>query len=223
MKARHLTSGRRWRGSISGSLLALLLLPLLATVSLAAAGPASAVVLCLPAQGESSCVSGTVGNRTDPVAAADVSLLDADGAEVGALTTEDDGKFSFQVTEPGDYFLVVDPDSLGDTLEIRPPAPRFQGPDGSILVPIKRLGTTVSPDLNVRAVDYEAGADPFSERIVQSIAQGLRLGLLLALASIGLSLIYGTTGLSNFAHAEQVTLGGMVGYGLCNVDRKSVV
>ena len=35
---------------------------------------------------------------------------------------------------------------------------------------------------------------------------------MLALASVGLSLIYGTTGLSNFAHAEQVTLGGMLGY-----------
>jgi neutral amino acid transport system permease protein len=32
-----------------------------------------------------------------------------------------------------------------------------------------------------------------------------------------LSLIYGTTGLSNYAHAEQVTLGGMLGYFLINV------
>jgi branched-chain amino acid transport system permease protein len=43
------------------------------------------------------------------------------------------------------------------------------------------------------------------------------LGLLLALASVGLSLINGTTGLSNFAHAEQVTLGGMLGYWLINL------
>ena len=45
---------------------------------------------------------------------------------------------------------------------------------------------------------------------------GIRLGLLLALASIGLSLIYGTTGLSNFAHAEQVTMGGMLGFLVVN-------
>ena len=75
----------------------------------------------------------------------------------------------------------------------------------------------MSPDLNVRSVDFDAGGDSFGDQIIQSIAQGLRLGLLLALASVGLSLIYGTTGLSNFAHAEQVTLGGMVAYGLCNV------
>ena len=46
----------------------------------------------------------------------------------------------------------------------------------------------------------------------QSSVNGIRLGLLLALASIGLSLIYGTTGLSNFAHAELLTMGGFTGY-----------
>ena len=33
---------------------------------------------------------------------------------------------------------------------------------------------------------------------------------MLALASIGLSLIYGTTGLANFAHAEFVTFGAVM-------------
>ena len=41
----------------------------------------------------------------------------------------------------------------------------------------------------------------------QTLANGITFGLLLALASVGLSLVYGTTGLSNFAHGEQVTLG----------------
>ena len=55
-----------------------------------------------------------------------------------------------------------------------------------------------------------------SDRVIRSTFSGIRLGLLLALASIGLSLIYGTTGLSNFAHAEQVTMGGMLGYLVVN-------
>lgn len=37
---------------------------------------------------------------------------------------------------------------------------------------------------------------------------GLIFGLILALASIGVSLIYGTTGLNNFAQGEMTTLGG---------------
>ncbi|MDE0775465.1 MAG: SpaA isopeptide-forming pilin-related protein [Nocardioides sp.] len=178
------------------------------------APPANAVVLCLAQADQTGCVTGTVGNRANPVEGVEVTLLDADGVEVDSLTTEADGKFSFQVTEAGDYLVSVG--ELPDGLEVRPPAERFQGPDGSINVTVA-LGGSVSPDLNVRSVDFDAGGDSFGDQIIQSIAQGLRLGLLLALASVGLSLIYGTTGLSNFAHAEQVTLGGMVAYGLCNV------
>ncbi len=44
----------------------------------------------------------------------------------------------------------------------------------------------------------------------QNVINGLVFGILLALAAVGLSLIYGTTGLSNFAHGEQVTLGAVL-------------
>jgi len=49
-------------------------------------------------------------------------------------------------------------------------------------------------------------------RVLQNVFNGVVFGLLLALASVGLSLIYGTTGLSNFAHGEQVSLGAMLAY-----------
>ena len=39
---------------------------------------------------------------------------------------------------------------------------------------------------------------------------GLNFGLMLALAAIGLSLVFGTTGISNFAHAEMVTFGAVM-------------
>lgn len=51
-----------------------------------------------------------------------------------------------------------------------------------------------------------------SNRLLQSLVNGLVFGLLLALASVGLSLIYGTTGLSNFAHGEQVSFGAVLTY-----------
>lgn len=52
----------------------------------------------------------------------------------------------------------------------------------------------------------------------QNLVNGIAFGLLLALASVGLSLIYGTTGLSNFAHGEQVTFGAVVTYILATED-----
>ena len=48
----------------------------------------------------------------------------------------------------------------------------------------------------------------FTERLMN----GINFGLMLALAAIGLSLIFGTTGLTNFAHAEMVTFGAVMAY-----------
>ncbi|WP_062388772.1 branched-chain amino acid ABC transporter permease [Demequina iriomotensis] len=51
-----------------------------------------------------------------------------------------------------------------------------------------------------------------SSLLLQNLFNGIVFGLLLALASVGLSLIYGTTALSNFAHGEMVTFGAMITY-----------
>ena len=134
------------------------------------------------------------------------------------MTTGDDGKFCFNDTPPGDYVASVDPDTLPDGFEVNVPK-NLQGEDkNSIKVTVTKVGSqgATTANMNVRSVDEEGASSKLGE-IVQASFSGLRLGLLLALASVGLSLIYGTTGISNFAHAEQVTLGGMVGYGLINV------
>lgn len=56
----------------------------------------------------------------------------------------------------------------------------------------------------------DRGLTSTSDQLIQATINGLVFGILLALASVGLSLIYGTTGLSNFAHGEQVTLGAIL-------------
>lgn len=45
--------------------------------------------------------------------------------------------------------------------------------------------------------------------ILVALFNGINFGLVLAMAAIGLSLIYGTTGLSNFAHGEMVSVGAL--------------
>lgn len=56
------------------------------------------------------------------------------------------------------------------------------------------------------------GASGATNLLLQNMFNGILFGLLLALAAVGLSLIYGTTKLSNFAHGEQVSLGAMLTY-----------
>jgi len=50
------------------------------------------------------------------------------------------------------------------------------------------------------------------ERSAQLTVDGLILGLIIALAALGLNLIFGTTGLTNFAHGEILTLAGLLTY-----------
>ena len=176
------------------------------------ASPAHAAPLCLAQSDKTGCVSGTVGSRANPVEGADVVLLDEAGEEVETQTTEADGKFAFTVSEAGTYFVRLDNDSLPEGQEQIPPTNEaLAGPDDSLKVDVQ-LGRTTVPALSVRSTDYDASGTSKGDQLVESTFNGIKLGLLLALASLGLSLIYGTTGLSNFAHAEQVTLGGVVAF-----------
>jgi branched-chain amino acid transport system permease protein len=50
------------------------------------------------------------------------------------------------------------------------------------------------------------------DRVVPLIISGLRTGLILAMSAIGLSLVYGTTRFTNFAHGEMVTFGALLAW-----------
>ena len=49
---------------------------------------------------------------------------------------------------------------------------------------------------------------------LQLAVGGIVFALLLAMAALGLSMIFGTTGLTNFAHGELVTFGALIAYGV---------
>jgi branched-chain amino acid transport system permease protein len=56
------------------------------------------------------------------------------------------------------------------------------------------------------------GGSSTFDRFLQLTVDGLVFGLVIALAAIGLSLVYGTTQLVNFSHGELVTLGALSAY-----------
>jgi len=51
------------------------------------------------------------------------------------------------------------------------------------------------------------------QQALQLLVSGLVFSSLLALGALGLSMIFGTTGLTNFAHGELITFGAIVAYG----------
>lgn len=203
MKSRHVVRERAVLRGVAGLILALLLAPFLALIS---SGSASAVdVLCMAKPDETACIAGTLRTEESPVGDATITVTSPSGEEQ-EVTTSEAGKWNVEVSETGKYTVVVDKESLPDDVVIG---------QGEITVDVTRLGVTQAATLDVRTGSYSAETSKVDE-LIQSTVNGFRLGLLLALASVGLSLIYGTTGLSNFAHAEQVTLGGMLGYLLIN-------
>jgi neutral amino acid transport system permease protein len=78
------------------------------------------------------------------------------------------------------------------------------------------------PEVNVREGQAKKVIFPLGEgtttktspwaRVGALFISGLKLGAIIALCAVGLSLVYGVTGLVNFAHAEMVTLGAVAAY-----------
>ena len=199
MTSRDTVRGRTAGKGATGLVLGLLLAPLL----LLLAPPAGAVgTLCLPSP-SSACIAGTLRTEDGVLGGVDITVKNDAGDEQTA-TTGDDGKWNVTVKEEGPYTVTIVEDSLPKDLVTK----------GEVKVQAK-FGVTTPALIEVRTAEFNAGTSKVDE-LLQSSANGIRLGLLLALASVGLPLIYGTTGLSNFAHAEQVGLGGILGYYFIN-------
>jgi branched-chain amino acid transport system permease protein len=128
-------------------------------------------------------------------------VTDLEGVEVGRATTDANGFWRVELPGAGTYFTQLNEETL-DGVSLR-------NPDRNPL------------EFSVKEGDSRPNLFPLGERaastggtvqIVQLTVDGIKLGLLIAMSAIGLSLIYGTTGLVNFAHGEMVTFGGMMAY-----------
>jgi neutral amino acid transport system permease protein len=126
-----------------------------------------------------------------------------DGAEVGRATSGADGHWEVAVPGAGTYEVELDPDTL---------------PEG---VSLRDADRTVLDDVRVRAGQAKrvvfaigAGAQGISdtEQLATLAFDGLHVGLVLAVMSVGLSLVFAVTGLTNFAHGEMVTFGALIAY-----------
>jgi neutral amino acid transport system permease protein len=153
------------------------------------------------------CIQGTLrDDNGNGVAKVKVTLRDAAG-DSAKTTSNSNGTYIFKVHKAGSYTLTINPKDL-------PKGIKATNTSVTVTATLGQLQPAVIHITGVPkgSVAQSTGPPPVGILVWDQFSQGLLLGLLLALASIGLSLIYGTTGLSNFAHAEQVTLGGLMAY-----------
>ncbi|WP_419849971.1 branched-chain amino acid ABC transporter permease [Candidatus Poriferisocius sp.] len=131
-----------------------------------------------------------------------ITVADSAGGEVGQAVTDADGRWSVQVPGPGAYRVSIDTSTLPEGIRLR------EGQE-AVVDAVVDAGQS-------RAVVFAVGeapkGTPFGERAAQTVFNGFKFGLIIAMSAIGLSLIYGTTGLVNFAHGELVTFGAVIAW-----------
>lgn len=145
----------------------------------------------------------TAGNRSVPVPGVEV-VVKQNGAEVGSATSGPDGTIDIPVPAAGRYEVELVVDSLPKGVSLADDARAKLSPivQASGARPVVfRLVEAGQPDDSAAPSDFE--------RLASLTASGVRFGLVIALAAVGLSLIFGTTGLTNFAHGELIAFGAI--------------
>lgn len=150
---------------------------------------------------DSQQILGTLrDNARQPVAGVTITVSGADSFS-GQATTAEDGTWAVTVPGQGAYTVQLDVETL---------------PDG-VPEPVRNpIDTTVASGAD-RPVQFVLGerarnVQTFWDKAAQLTVEGLRFGLIIAMGAVGLSLIYGTTGLTNFAHGELITFGAITAW-----------
>ncbi|MFB9785845.1 amino acid/amide ABC transporter membrane protein 1 (HAAT family) [Microbacterium sp. AG157] len=144
-------------------------------------------------------ITVNVRSEGEPVAQAKVTATD--GSFTGEATTDERGRATIKVpTKEGSWTVDLDRNSLPSGVTV---------PDGQEFERQVQFGSssTVSSNFTLGAAERQTVG--FMDQLLSRTVNGLNFGLMLALAAIGLSLVFGTTGLSNFAHGEMVTFGAI--------------
>ena len=141
-----------------------------------------------------------VGGKKEPVEGVEFTVTDPSGAVVAEGVTDAKGVSKVTVPSDGAFTVTIDADTLPEGLGVA------DGQESRTLNVTAGLGGNANFNLG------EAASKPASKisLLPKTLFNGLRFGLVIAIMSVGLSLIYATTGLSNFAHGETVTIGAVM-------------
>ena len=167
----------------------------------------AALVGLAPAHAEGPSITAVVtGADKAPIPGVSVNVTSEDGGFTGSGVTDAEGNATIEVPAGGKYTATVDVATLPVGVEVK------SGPERSINV-LQGDKKALFPLVPVGEGGESGGggggilAGITVDRVLQLILDGLILSLIIALGALGLSLIFGTTGLSNFAHGELLTLG----------------
>lgn len=167
--------------------------------SLTLSGLSASPVHALPAATDDAyTLSGNVQFNGKPLDGVSIRVQGAGVDE--KVATDADGKWKVEVPEKATFKVTLDEDTL--------PKGVIVAKGGNVVT--AKFGLTKIKSVNFFLGEGTRTTVTFFDQFLNRFVNGLNFGLLLALAAIGLSLIFGTTGLSNFAHAEMITFGALM-------------
>ncbi|MEX1163180.1 MAG: hypothetical protein WEB03_06330 [Nitriliruptor sp.] len=150
-------------------------------------------------EAEASVLFGTFRNADGPVEGVQLTIAETGGSDLGEAVSGENGQWEFEVPGPGDYAVTVA--ALPEGVELR-------DPDNNTVEVTIGTGRRAVP----LALGEGAAVSGKVALFLQQTLSGLRFGLIIAMTAVGLSLIFGTTGLINFAHGEIVIIGAVVAW-----------
>ncbi|MFB9177403.1 branched-chain amino acid ABC transporter permease [Dactylosporangium sucinum] len=160
-------------------------------------------------------LQGTLTNNGAPVAGVKIKAFSQDGASVGEATSDASGKWTIPVPGPGTYKVDLDQSTLPSGVTVTNGRPSLtpavaDGQQRNVLFPLGGgAGGATTGNSNQPA---PSAAPSEWNRVADLFYAGIHFSLIIALAALGISLIFGTTGLTNFAHGELVTFGALMAF-----------
>ena len=167
---------------------------------------AALLMTVAPALAADTGLKGTVKDPASGTGIAGVVIAVAGEGFSESATTDADGKWAIALPGSGTFTITIDTSTLPSGLGLANPergtttVNAFDGQTKTIIFP---LG-----DGSAAAPGSEA-ASKWSQ-IPQLTVDGIIFGIVIALAAVGLSLVFGTTKLTNFAHGELIALGALL-------------
>ena len=168
-----------------------------AAPALAQPPPPSASEPTGPEEGIS--VDGTLRSGDAELAGVTVEALDSGGARVGEATSDAQGRWELTVPGPGTYTFRVDSESLPQGTEVQQGEVTREIAEDRLSAVIFRFGA-----------EREGLGTSTAAQVLRLLVDGIRFGLVIGITAVGLSLIFGITGLTNFSHGELVTIGAVL-------------
>nr|WP_255426500.1 branched-chain amino acid ABC transporter permease [Pseudonocardia sp. C8] len=185
-----------------------LLVALIGTVALAGAAAAAAPAAppapapaAVAQQQDGIDVSGTLRDQNGRPLANVTIVAERDGVRAAEATSRPDGRWQLTVPAAGSYTFRLDETTLPPGTQVLQGETTRQVTAGSLNTVVFRFGEEAEG----------LGAGGFAI-FVRLFVDGIRFGLVIGISAVGLSLIFGTTGLTNFAHGEMVTIGAAVAW-----------